>query len=101
LNISAVDRNNHYVVAQGRVAEVQNAFQVQINRFKVNGEIHRANLNEPTIDGPAKALVASVQGLSDLRYQPYVRRAYESGNWRALPRNSAGIRRFERLVFQR
>jgi subtilase family serine protease len=74
LTISSADKNNHYISAQGRVADVQDAFKVQINRFKINGEIHRANLTEPAIEGPASTLVAAVQGLNDLRYQSYARR---------------------------
>ncbi len=73
LTISSVDKNNHYISAQGRIADVQDAFKVQINRFKINGEIHRANLTEPAIEGPAATLVAAVQGLNDLRYQSYAR----------------------------
>jgi hypothetical protein len=74
LTISSADKNNHYISAQGRVADVQDAFKVQINRYKINGEIHRANLTEPAIEGPAGAVVASVQGLNDLRYESYARR---------------------------
>ncbi len=39
LSISSVDKNNHYISAQGRIADVQDAFKVQINRFKIDGEI--------------------------------------------------------------
>ena len=74
LTVSAADKNNHYISAVGRVADVQEAFKVQINRFKVNGEIHRANLTEPTVIGSASVVVAAVQGLNDLSYRSYARR---------------------------
>lgn len=74
LAISAADKNNHYIAAQGRIADVQEAFKVQINRFNVNGVVHRANLTEPTISGSASTVVAAVQGLNDLAYQSYARR---------------------------
>lgn len=74
LTISAADKNNHYISAQGRIADVQDAFKVQINRFVINGEIHRANLTEASISGPAASLVAAVQGLNDLGYQSYAQR---------------------------
>ena len=82
-----MDKNNHYVSAQGRVADVQNAFKVQINRFRINGEIHRANLTEPSIEGPAATVVAAVQGLNDLRYQSYARRPInpDTGGHTLLP----------------
>jgi subtilase family serine protease len=91
LTISSVEENNHFVSAQGRIADVQSAFKVQINRFKINGEIRRANLTEPAIEGPAGSLVASVQGLSDLRYSANVRRPLnpDGGSFRAVPVASA------------
>jgi subtilase family serine protease len=93
LTISSMDKNNHYISAQGRIADVQDAFKVQINRFKINGEIHRANLTEPTLDGPAAALVAAVQGLNDLRFESYARRPINpdtGGPAKGIPLNSAG-----------
>jgi subtilase family serine protease len=94
LNVSSVEKHNHYVAAQGRIADVQNAFKVQINRFKIaNGEIHRANLTEPTIEGPAASVVASVQGLHDLRYESYVKRPLNpdtGGPVRGVPLLSGG-----------
>jgi subtilase family serine protease len=93
LNISAADKNNHYISAHGRVADVQEAFKVQINRFKINGEIHRANLTEPSINGPAASVVAAVQGLNDLGYQSYARRPINpdtGGPANGIPLTSTG-----------
>jgi subtilase family serine protease len=93
LTISTVDKNNHYISAQGRVADVQGAFKVQIDRFKINGEIHRANLTAPSIEGPAASVVAAVQGLNDLRFQSYARRPINpdtGGPARGIPLKSAG-----------
>jgi len=74
LKVSAIDRNNHYVTARGRVADVQKAFQVQLNRYSVGGRVLRAATEDPVIAGPAGALVSSVQGLSFLTYQPHIQR---------------------------
>ncbi|MBV9572828.1 MAG: S8/S53 family peptidase [Acidobacteriales bacterium] len=63
--ITSVDKNNHYIRAEGRVADAQKAFNVQINRFQVKNEIHRAPLGEPSVSGPASAFVASIKGLHD------------------------------------
>jgi subtilase family serine protease len=94
LSVSSVEKNNHFVSAQGRVADVQNAFKVQINRFRIaSGEIRRANLSEPSIEGPAATVVAAVQGLNDLRYQSYARRPINpdtGGPARGIPLKSAG-----------
>jgi subtilase family serine protease len=93
LTVSAADKNNHYISAVGRVADVQEAFKVQINRFKVNGEIHRANLTEPTVIGSASVVVAAVQGLNDLSYRSYARRPINpatGGPANGVPLKSAG-----------
>lgn len=67
LTVSSTDRNNHYVAARGRVSDVQNAFNVQIERFNSEGTIRRAATTEPSVSGPASALVAAVQ-VGDLAY---------------------------------
>ena len=67
LSVSAVDKNNHYVTAQGRVGDVQNALNVRINRFNVKGQVHRMATTEPSVSGTVGALVAAVQ-VSDLGY---------------------------------
>ena len=93
LTISASDKNNHYISAQGRIADVQEAFKVQINRYNINGEIHRASLTEATVTGPASSVVAAVQGINDLGYQSYARRPINpdtGGPANGIPLKSAG-----------
>jgi subtilase family serine protease len=80
LKVSAVDESNHFVSATGRVSDVQSAFHVQINRFQVNGQTHRANLSEPVLDASIAPLVKAVQGLNSFSYQPYVRRPIDPDN---------------------
>jgi subtilase family serine protease len=72
LNVSETDKYNQYVTAEGSVADVQNAFHVQINRFSLMQETHRANAGDVSIEGPAGALVAAVLGLDDIAATPYV-----------------------------
>jgi len=67
LTVSSTEKNNHYVTASGRISDVQDAFNVQINRFNVKGTIHQAATSEPSVAGPARAVVAAVQ-VSDLTY---------------------------------
>jgi subtilase family serine protease len=71
LNIRSIDKHNHYVFAQGRIADVEAAFHTQINRVVVKGMIHRANVSEAELEGAAAPLLAGVQGLSDFGYQAY------------------------------
>jgi hypothetical protein len=67
LAVSSTEKNNHYVTAVGRVSDVQNALNVQIDRFNIRGAIHRAATSEPSVAGPAGAVVAAVQ-VGDLTY---------------------------------
>jgi subtilase family serine protease len=73
MKVTSTAANNHFVVAQGSVGDAQTAFNVKINRVMVNGQARRVNTPEATVTGPAAALVANVQGLSDLRYRTNVK----------------------------
>ena len=72
LKVTTVDKFNHYVTAQGSVADAQAAFNVQINRMMVGGQMHRVHTPEVSVAGPAGALISAVQGLSDLTYKSHV-----------------------------
>jgi subtilase family serine protease len=85
LKILAVDKNNHFVTAQGRVGDVQNALHVQIGRVRINGETLRVNLSDPLIEGNAGELVAAVQGLSDAVFRPHARRPIDPDTGKPFP----------------
>src|ERR1700728_654401 len=65
LKVTNVGPANFSITAQGTVGEVQRAFAVQIDKFTVGSETHRGNTSNPTIEGPAAAVVAAVFGLDD------------------------------------
>ncbi len=71
LTVTRVAGNNSYVRARGRIADIQQAFNVSIARFQTNLGVHRANTSNPWIAGPAGALVAGVTGLHDVGYSPH------------------------------
>ena len=73
MQVTSTDASNRFVVAQGRVADAQTTFNVQINRVMVSGAVHRVASPEASVTGPAGAMVASVQGLSDLGYRTNVK----------------------------
>ena len=75
LHVVASDKLNRYVTARGSVADVQRATGVQLNRVSINGEVHRAPSGQVVISGAAGRLVSAVQGLSDLKYKNYAKRA--------------------------
>ena len=93
MKVSSTDKMNHFVVAQGRVADAQAAFNVKINRAMVNGVMHRVTASEPTVSGSAGVVVAAVTGLSDLKYRSYASPAvdWETGEpYAGLPLSAAG-----------
>ncbi len=67
LTVASTEKNNHYVMARGRVSDVQNALSIQIERYNVKGTIGRAPTSEPSVAGPAGAVVAAVQ-VGDLAF---------------------------------
>jgi subtilase family serine protease len=69
LTVVAVGPANGFVRARGTVADAAKAFQVQINKFALNGQTFRANTTDPYIEGPAAALVKTVSGLDDQKFQ--------------------------------
>jgi subtilase family serine protease len=84
LSVVKVDPDNFVVRAQGTIANVEKAFQVQIGTFEVNGQVYRANTADPSVEGPAAALIQAVGGLDNLVYtHPFTQRV-------ALNQSSAG-----------
>ena len=77
LSLVSVGPNNFYVRARGTVADVEAAFQVQLNKYEVGGQTIRSNDRDPYIDSDAAAvLVQSVAGLTDGKYvHPLIQRA--------------------------
>lgn len=93
LRVTSIEKNNHYVVAQGQIGNIQKAFNVQINRVMVNGAIHRVNTSEASVAGSAGTLISSVQGLNDLNYKSYAKRSAnpDTGKpFNGLPLSAAG-----------
>jgi len=93
LSVVKVDPDNFVVRAQGTIANVEKAFQVQIGTFEVNGKVYRANTSDPSIEGPAAALILAVGGLDNLVYtHPLTQRVAlnrPSANTSAPPLNGA------------
>jgi subtilase family serine protease len=75
MKVMSTEKNNRFVVAQGNVGDAQAAFNTKINKVMVNGVMHHTNATPATVTGAASALVATVQGLSDLRYKSMAKRA--------------------------
>ncbi len=84
LTVTSTDRYNHFVVAKGRVSDIQSAFQTKIHRFSQNGKVFRATTTNAKIAGPAGSLVATVQGLASLQYDPHLMLATDPDTGKAF-----------------
>ncbi len=67
LTVTGTEKNNHYVMANGVVNDVQNALNVEIHRFNIGGTVQRAATGVPSVAGPAGAVVSAVQ-VGNLEY---------------------------------
>ena len=64
-NVTSVDKFNHYLVAQGRVSDAQDAFNVHLSRVNLKSHVHRVTSGSAFIQGSVGALLHAVQGLDD------------------------------------
>jgi subtilase family serine protease len=69
LNVVRVGNDNFYVRASGTVGDLENAFHVQINDYRHNGTVVRANDRDPSIKGDAALLVRGISGLDGITYR--------------------------------
>ena len=75
LTVLTVAENNFYVKVQGTVGAIEKAFNVQIDSYNLNGETHRSNKANPSVNSTAGGLIAAVTGLDDYGFQPMIARA--------------------------
>jgi len=71
LTVTAVNKFNYTVSAQGTVADVQKAFGVQIDRFLRKGEIRYSNINSPSVPAQLAGIVGSISGLHEVLMKPH------------------------------
>lgn len=81
LSTLSVAENNMYVKVQGTVADIQNAFHVQIHNYNLAGVIHRSNTGNPSINDAGGAQIAAITGMDDYGFEPaLVRPSGADGN---------------------
>src|ERR1017187_10041676 len=61
--------NNFCIRARGSIADVENAFQVQLNDYQLGDRTFRANAGDPYVEGPAAAIVQVISGLDNAGFQ--------------------------------
>jgi len=72
LTTLTVAENNFYVKVLGTVGAIAKTFNVQIDRYSLNGATYRSNKTDPKVNGTAGGLIAAVTGLDDYGFQPMV-----------------------------
>ncbi len=80
--------NNHYVAAEGTVAQAQTAFNVQFGVYKVNGKSVRSPSGNLSIPSSLAATVTGVIGLDDSAVfveTDHIKDAPPSGGFRNAP----------------
>jgi subtilase family serine protease len=69
LAVVKIGPNNFYVRARGTVADVEKAFQVQLNNYQVGEKTIRANASDPRVEGAVGLLVRAVSGLDSAQFE--------------------------------
>jgi uncharacterized protein (TIGR03437 family) len=78
MQVLSIARGRNAVIFSGGVRQVETAFQTEIHRYLVNGEMHFANSVAPSLPATLSGMVSAVRGLHDFR--PKARKArYTSG----------------------
>ena len=73
LRIVTVARGGQFVVFGGTAAQVENAFQMEIHRYTVDGESHFANATLPSIPAALSGIAVGFRGLNDFALKPALR----------------------------
>jgi hypothetical protein len=68
--IVTVARGGQFVVFGGTAAQIENAFQIEIHRYDIEGETHFANATQPSIPAALSGIAVGFRGLNDFRLKP-------------------------------
>ena len=71
--IESTSRSSNYIAFSGTAAQVQQAFGTSIHSLSVDGEMHIANLTDPTLPASVASVVTAITGLNDFRPKPRMR----------------------------
>lgn len=73
LTVLNVARSRTWITVSGNADQVQNAFQTEIHRYRVNGRQHFANATDPSVPAVVAPLVTGIRGLHDFHPKPRLR----------------------------
>jgi subtilase family serine protease len=75
LTVTSIAPNNLLIDATGSVAQVQQAFNVQINNYQVGNQTFYANATSPSVPASISPLITSIGGLDNsVQYHPLYRK---------------------------
>jgi hypothetical protein len=73
-SIVRLARGRNAVVFSGTAAQIESAFNTEIHRYSINGEMHIANATPISLPAALIDIVTNIRGLTNFRYKPmYVR----------------------------
>ncbi|MFI5317842.1 MAG: protease pro-enzyme activation domain-containing protein, partial [Myxococcota bacterium] len=81
LTVHERDRSRRELYFSGTAAQVEDAFQLELHDYLVDGELHYANAGDPSIPSAFADVVLGVRRLSDFRPRPRIRRSSVSGRF--------------------
>jgi subtilase family serine protease len=71
--VENVARDRNWIAFSGTAAQVESAFRTSLHTFNINGEIHYANTEAPSIPSAVSGIVAGIRGLNDFRPKSHLR----------------------------
>ncbi len=75
LTVDSVGRGRTTIAFTGAVRDVEQAFQIEIDNYTVNGESHYANSGDPSVPAEFAGLVRWIRGLDNFRLRPALKPA--------------------------
>jgi len=63
--IRSVAPSRNWIAFSGTAAQVSQTFRTEIHRFDLDGELHFANINDPSVPAALGGVVSSIRGLHD------------------------------------
>ena len=73
LTVEEVAANHLSIVFSGSARAVQGAFKTEVKQYRVNGEVHHANVSDPQIPAALAGIVKGVVKMHDFRARPFSR----------------------------
>ena len=68
--VDYVARGRTWIMISGTAGQVLNTFHTEIHRYNVDGELHFANVADPSIPAALEPVVLLIRGLNDFRTEP-------------------------------